>query len=139
MFLRSNKLLCDCSRRIPDDPYQFLSQVIKEVASRSDKATNPCKSASLFRCAPLLLPACPKIIFDTDIGSDIDDTIALLTLLHSPCTDYKLLGITTVYGCVELRKLIAERILEAAGVKGVPVIAGIVCIVTPPPLLLCPH
>jgi hypothetical protein len=34
----------------------------------------------------------PKIIFDTDIGSDIDDSLALLLLLHLPEEEYELLG-----------------------------------------------
>jgi hypothetical protein len=39
-----------------------------------------------------------KIIFDTDIGTDIDDSLALQFLLHLPKEDYELLGITTTYG-----------------------------------------
>ena len=61
------------------------------------------------------------VLLDTDIGSDIDDALALLLLLRLP--DAELLGITTVYGKVALRARIARRILEAAG-RDVPVIAG---------------
>jgi len=39
-----------------------------------------------------------KVIFDTDIGSNIDDAFALLLLLHFPKSDAKLLGVTTEYG-----------------------------------------
>ena len=31
-----------------------------------------------------------------DIGTDVDDSLALLMLLHCPDTDFELLGITTV-------------------------------------------
>jgi purine nucleosidase len=61
------------------------------------------------------------ILVDTDIGSDIDDALALLLLLH--LEDVALLGITTVYGNVALRAKIARRILEAAG-QAVPVVVG---------------
>ena len=54
-----------------------------------------------------------KIIFDTDIGTDIDDSLALLMLLHLPSEDYELLGITTVYGYTHLRAEIADRIIKA--------------------------
>ncbi|MCD4654356.1 nucleoside hydrolase [bacterium] len=63
-----------------------------------------------------------KIIVDTDIGSDIDDALALLLLLH--LENVELLGIVTVYGQVELRAKIARRILDARGLD-VPVFAGI--------------
>lgn len=67
------------------------------------------------------VPSPRLIIMDTDIGSDIDDALALLLLLHLP--EIELLGITTVYGQVELRAKIARRILQAAKVN-VPVVAG---------------
>lgn len=55
----------------------------------------------------------PKIIFDTDIGSDIDDSLALLLLLHLPKEDYELLGITTVYGYVGVRSGVVKKILSS--------------------------
>jgi purine nucleosidase len=61
------------------------------------------------------------VILDTDIGSDIDDALALLLLLH--LQNAQLLGVTTVYGNVELRAKIARRILQAA-CADVPVIAS---------------
>ena len=41
-------------------------------------------------------PAKKKVLFDTDIGSDIDDAVALAYLLAK--TQCDLLGITTVPG-----------------------------------------
>lgn len=75
------------------------------------------------------------------VGTDVDDALALLMLLHLPKEDYELLGITTVYGYTELRyyyllllviiqtccnrAAIARSILEAHNNNVVPpVIAG---------------
>ena len=62
-----------------------------------------------------------KVLLDTDIGSDIDDALALLLLLH--LSDVELVGVTTVYGKVDLRARIARRILQLAGSR-VPVVIG---------------
>ncbi len=62
-----------------------------------------------------------KVLLDTDIGSDIDDALALLLLLH--LSDVELVGVTTVYGKVDLRARIARRILQLAG-SSVPVVIG---------------
>ena len=62
-----------------------------------------------------------KILLDTDIGSDIDDALALLLLLHLP--DVDIVGVTTVYGNVDVRAKVAKKILDASGME-VPVVAG---------------
>lgn len=49
-----------------------------------------------------------KVILDTDIGTDVDDALALAVLLGSKEID--LIGITTVYGDVRLRSTIAMHI-----------------------------
>ena len=51
-----------------------------------------------------------KVILDTDIGTDVDDALALAVLLGSNEVD--LLGITTVYGDTQLRSTIAIHICE---------------------------
>lgn len=58
---------------------------------------------------------------DTDIGTDVDDALALAVLLGSKEVD--LLGITTVYGDVLLRSKIAMHICELAKRK-VPTFIG---------------
>lgn len=63
-----------------------------------------------------------KIILDTDIGSDVDDAMALLFALHTPELDIK--GVTTVYGDVHMRALIALRLIDLDGKKGIPVAIG---------------
>ncbi|MDO8585915.1 MAG: nucleoside hydrolase [Armatimonadota bacterium] len=62
-----------------------------------------------------------KLLIDTDIGSDIDDALALLLLLHMAEVD--ILGVTTTYGCVDVRAKIAKKIINARGLN-VPVFAG---------------
>jgi inosine-uridine nucleoside N-ribohydrolase len=62
-----------------------------------------------------------KVILDTDIGSDIDDAVALAYLLAQPLCE--LLGITTVSGQPEQRAMMASAQCKAAG-KDVPIFAG---------------
>ena len=61
------------------------------------------------------------LILDTDIGSDVDDAIALAILLGSNNVD--LLGITTVYGDTKLRAQIAVHLCAIAG-REIPTFAG---------------
>lgn len=63
-----------------------------------------------------------RTILDTDIGTDVDDTLALALILASPEID--LLGITCVYGDVNLRARMALKLLKLAGVESIPVYAG---------------
>jgi purine nucleosidase len=72
-----------------------------------------------------------KVLFDTDIGSDIDDAIALAYLLANP--DCDLLGITTVSGEPVKRAQMASAQCLAAG-KEIPVFPGI-----EQPLLVAPR
>ena len=53
-----------------------------------------------------------KIILDTDIGTDVDDALALAVLLGSK--DVDLIGITTVYGDTRLRSQIAMSLCTMA-------------------------
>lgn len=54
-----------------------------------------------------------SIILDTDIGSDVDDAMALAVILGR--ADLELLGITTVYGDTLLRARLAQRYVSLAG------------------------
>ena len=54
-----------------------------------------------------------KVLFDTDIGSDIDDAVALAYLLAQPRCE--LLGITTVSGEPVVRAKLASAICKTAG------------------------
>lgn len=62
-----------------------------------------------------------KIIFDTDLGDDIDDAFALYYgVVH---TDLDIIGITTVYENSYLRARMAKKLIELIGVD-LPVYAG---------------
>jgi purine nucleosidase len=63
-----------------------------------------------------------RIILDTDIGTDVDDCLALALILGSP--ELALAGITCVYGDVDLRARMILKLLRLRGVEGVPVFAG---------------
>lgn len=61
------------------------------------------------------------IILDTDIGTDVDDALALAVLLGSQEAD--LVGITTVYGDVRLRSQIAMHLCSMVN-KEIPTYTG---------------
>lgn len=63
------------------------------------------------------------ILFDTDIGSDIDDAVALAYLLREPRCE--LLGITTVSGEPQERAKLASAVCRAAGRGEVPIHSGV--------------
>ena len=65
------------------------------------------------------------VIFDTDIGTDIDDAYALAAIIHRP--ELELLGVTTVSSDAVARARLATKLLAIAGPKWarVPVYAGI--------------
>ena len=65
------------------------------------------------------------VIFDTDIGTDVDDAYALAALIRRP--ELELLGVTTVSSDAVARARLAAKLLSVAGGKwaGIPVYAGI--------------
>jgi purine nucleosidase len=63
-----------------------------------------------------------KVIFDTDIGDDIDDAFALALAVSSP--KLEVIGVTTAWGDTDLRARLAERLLKAMGREDIPVAAG---------------
>ncbi|WP_432878416.1 nucleoside hydrolase [Kribbella sp. CA-245084] len=63
-----------------------------------------------------------QLILDTDIGSDVDDAMALAQLLGSP--DVELLEIHTVYGDTRLRAQLARRYAALAG-RDIDVVPGV--------------
>src|SRR5215208_7828195 len=62
-----------------------------------------------------------KVLLDTDIGTDVDDAVALAYLLSHP--DCELLGITTVTGEAEKRASLSSVMCQAAG-KDIPICPG---------------
>ncbi len=61
------------------------------------------------------------VLVDTDIGTDVDDLLALLTILGSP--ELELVGVTTTYGDTVLRARIVKQVCDWAGID-VPIGAG---------------
>lgn len=72
------------------------------------------------------------VLLDTDIGSDIDDAVALAYLLAQPRCD--LLGITTVSGEPHRRAALARAVCVAAGRGDVPIHVGLEAPLVVPPL-----
>ena len=77
---------------------------------------------ALARDAEKFTPA--PVIFDTDIGTDVDDAYALAVLIHRP--ELQVLGVTTVSGDAVARARLAAKLLYVAGGRWVslPVYAG---------------
>jgi purine nucleosidase len=63
-----------------------------------------------------------RIILDTDIGTDVDDCLALAVVLGSP--EVQLAGVTCVYGDVGLRARMVQKLLSLYGLRGIPVLRG---------------
>jgi purine nucleosidase len=62
------------------------------------------------------------VIFDTDIGTDVDDILALALLAKSP--ELKLIGVTTVYGDTPLRAKITKVTCDLLGCTDIAVLIG---------------
>jgi purine nucleosidase len=63
-----------------------------------------------------------RVILDTDIGTDVDDCLALALILSSP--ELQLEGVTCVYGDVGLRARMARKLLRLRGRDDIPVTVG---------------
>lgn len=64
-----------------------------------------------------------RIILDTDIGTDVDDVMAVALAALSP--EIQVEGITTVYGDVDLRSRMVVKALQMLGREDIPVFAGV--------------
>jgi purine nucleosidase len=62
------------------------------------------------------------VIFDTDIGTDVDDILALAVLAKSP--ELHLIGVTTVYGDTPLRAKITKVTCDLLGRTEIAVLIG---------------
>jgi len=63
-----------------------------------------------------------KIIFDCDLGGDIDDAFAIALVLTSP--EFEVLGFVMDHGNTPKRAQIACRILYECGLEHIPVVLG---------------
>jgi purine nucleosidase len=64
-----------------------------------------------------------RLLLDTDIGTDVDDCLALALVLTSP--ELHLEGVTCVYGDVLLRSRMVRKLLNLRGYISTPVFAGV--------------
>jgi purine nucleosidase len=62
------------------------------------------------------------VVFDTDIGTDVDDILALALLAKAP--ELKLIGVTTVYGDTNLRAKIARTTTQMLGREDIKIVPG---------------
>ena len=69
------------------------------------------------------MPPPIKLLLDADVGTDVDDALAIGLVLASPEIDLR--AVTTVSGDVQLRARIARKLLALGGRPGVPVAAGV--------------
>lgn len=82
----------------------------------------PCLASGPTARAGAAAPAPMKVIFDTDIGDDIDDAYALSLLASRP--QVKLLGVTMAWGQTRERAELAAKLLQVMGRRDLPVYAG---------------
>jgi len=78
-----------------------------------------------------------KILLDTDIGNDIDDTVCIAYLLNQKKCD--LLGITTVSGQPIARASLASAFLIANGREDIPIYPGVESPIITPQKQAFPH
>src|SRR5262245_57623088 len=71
-----------------------------------------------------------KVIFDTDIGTDIDDAWALGYVLKSP--SFEVLGVTVTDADTPARAKIVCKILHRLGLTRIPVAVGRTTAAVPP-------
>jgi purine nucleosidase len=62
------------------------------------------------------------VVLDTDIGTDVDDVVALGLLLRAPRIDLR--AVTTVYVNAGLRARMVKAVLALAGRDDIPVGSG---------------
>lgn len=71
------------------------------------------------------MQATPHIILDTDIGTDVDDALALAVILALlGCSRLHLLGVTTVHANTKRRGSMVLTLLALAGQGNIPVAPG---------------
>lgn len=70
-----------------------------------------------------------RIWIDTDIGSDVDDALTLAYVLGHP--GFELVGLSTVFGDIELRTRIASELLAIGDAASVPLLPGLGVPLTP--------
>lgn len=97
--------------------YKFKNRKVQfytEQCEISPEELSKINSINSTKVNPIEIPikeSPVKVIIDTDIGTDLDDGLALLYALHNK--NIEILGITTNYGPTKLRAAIVSKICEA--------------------------
>jgi purine nucleosidase len=76
-------------------------------------------------------------VLDTDIGTDVDDILALVMLARAP--EFQLVGVTTVYGDTTLRARMVRQVLDQMGRGDVPIAIGATRTLTNRPIFWAGH
>jgi purine nucleosidase len=76
-------------------------------------------------------------VLDTDIGTDVDDILALVLLARAP--EFQLVGVTTVYGDTTLRARMVRQVLDQMGRADVPIGIGATRTLTNRPVFWAGH
>src|SRR5215208_43536 len=63
-----------------------------------------------------------RVILDTDIGTDVDDCLAIALILGSP--ELTLEGVTCVYGDVAIRGRMVRKLLTLRDIPDIPIRLG---------------
>lgn len=69
-----------------------------------------------------------RLWIDTDIGTDVDDALAIAYALRHP--ELEVVGISTVFGDLDLRGAIVDRLLDLAQAPPIPVVVGLSVLLT---------
>src|SRR6516164_5083281 len=77
------------------------------------------------------------VVLDTDIGTDVDDLLALVFLAHA--RELHLEGVTTVYGDSLLRAKIAATAWKRTGNPEIPIVPGANEPLSGRPIFWCGH
>jgi purine nucleosidase len=77
------------------------------------------------------------VVLDTDIGTDVDDILALVMLARAP--EMRLVGVTTVYGDTTLRARMVRLVLDQMGRSDIPIGIGATQTLTNRPVFWAGH
>lgn len=99
--------------------YEPSPEELKKIKKTSSSPVSPHKGP--------MVNGMVKCIIDTDIGTDFDDTLAILYALN--LVNLEILGITTNYGPTQLRSSIVHKIVDSymkyhPNRKNIPIISG---------------
>ena len=132
--LKIKSILDYCELKVPcTENYRFQNREEIYLGEKYEISPEELKTIQLIKNTKVTLKEIPlkekpiKVIIDTDIGTDLDDALALLFALHND--NINILGITTNYGPTNLRKEIASKICEIyfknnKSKKAFPIIPG---------------